>query len=168
MVSFRHRQTVDPHLQLFLEEMAARREAAQETSSPHRRYFEQRRRLRRQPAVRESDSFIVDEVQFSPYKQPIATSRFKELYATSTPKARYKKKRLVEPMFERMYPPSEINPRIARLVEANRRYKRPMHRIEPVPVVLAPVVDHKHRLVGYHRPLVISSPVRRMHRLLLE
>lgn len=169
MISFRHMQAVDPNLQLYLEEMAARQEAALETSSPRRRYFERRRRLHRQPAVDESDSFILDNVQFSPYKRPVPTSRFSELYATSTPKTRYRKKRLVEPIFDRMYPPSEINPRVARLIEANRQYNiQNQRRVRQAPVVLAPVVDRNNNLVGYRRPLVISSPVRRMHRLFLQ
>lgn len=168
MVSFRHRQNVDPELQLFFQEMAARQEAALETSSPRRRYFERIRRLRRQPVVQESDSFIVDNVQFSPYKQPLPTVRFSGLYATSTPKSRYRNKRLIEPVFERMYPPLEINPAAARLIEANRRYKR-QNAIRMSPrIVLTPVVERGSRLAGYRRPLVISSPVRRKHNLLLN
>lgn len=170
MISFRHRRDIDPELQLFFAEILARQDAAIETSSPRHRYFDRRRRLRRQNAIDEPDTIILDDnIQFSPYKQPLPSVRYTGLYATSTPKTRYRKV-LTAPAFERMYPPLEINPAAARLVKANRRYKKQNLGYLPSRVIVVPEVvpvrARASRLRGYRRPLIISSPVRRLQKRL--
>lgn len=155
MVSFRHRQEVDPELMLYLQEMAERQAAALETNSPRARYFARRRR--RRPIVVEEPVgeipvepervILVENGPFSPYRHPLPSARFIGQYATSTPKSRYKGRQMIAPRFEQMYPPMEIIVPTARRVEAHRRER--MRRVPKVQsrVYMTPVRTRRDRLV---------------------